>query len=160
LKPAQIYDAKEGRHRVASGRNNTVCPFPGPDRDFILAILRARIADITGTQVRAMESPHILHYSVGEGFRPHFDTTDTPNSPGFRQRVLTFLISLNDDYDGGETEFPAINGRWKGRKGNALFFWNVEPDGTLDQRTLHAGRPVTRGEKWLLSQWIGPPTEG
>lgn len=156
LKPAQIYDDKEGRHHSASGRTNSLCPFPGPDRDLILAILRARVADVTGLPVLAMESPHILHYSVGEEFRPHFDTPDNPNSPGFRQRVLTFLISLNDDYQGGETVFPAINGRWKGRRGSALFFWNVEPDGTRDQRTLHAGLPVTRGEKWLLSQWIGP----
>ena len=156
LKPAQIYDDKEGRHHSASGRTNSLCPFPGPDRDLILAILRARVADVTGLPVLAMESPHILHYSVGEEFRPHFDTPDNPNSPGFRQRVLTFLISLNDDYQGGETVFPAINGRWKGRRGSALFFWNVEPDGTRDQRTLHAGLPVTRGEKWLLSQWTGP----
>jgi prolyl 4-hydroxylase len=160
LKPARIYDDKEARHRSGSGRTNTVCPFPAPERDLILAILRARVADVTGLQVRAMESPHILHYSVGEEFRPHFDTPDNPNSPGFRQRVLTFLISLNDDYEGGETDFPVIGGRWKGRKGSALFFWNVEPDGTLDRRTLHAGRPITRGEKWLLSQWIGPPVEG
>lgn len=160
LKPAQIYDDKEGRHRSATERTNSLCPFPGPDRDLILAILRARVADVTGLPVLAMESPHILHYSVGEEFRPHFDTPDNPNSPEFRQRVLAFLISLNDDYLGGETVFPAINGRWKGRKGSALFFWNVEPDGSLDRRTLHAGLPVTRGEKWLLSQWIGPPAEG
>jgi hypothetical protein len=50
--------------------------------------------------------------------------------------------------------------RWKGRRGSALFFWNVEPDGTRDQDTLHAGLPVTRGEKWLLSQWIGRPPDG
>jgi prolyl 4-hydroxylase len=160
LKPAQIYDDKEGRHRIGAGRTNTVCPFPRPDRDLILAIVRARVASVTGMQVRAMESPHILHYSVGEEFAPHFDTPENSNSPGFHPRVLTFLISLNDDYEGGETEFPVIGGRWKGRKGGALFFWNVEPDGTLDRRTLHAGRPVTRGEKWMLSQWIGPPVEG
>jgi prolyl 4-hydroxylase len=159
LKPARTYDDKEGRPDSWSGRTNTDCPFPGPDRDLILAIVRARMADVTGLQVRAMESPHILHYSVGEEFRPHFDTPDDPNSPGFRQRVLTFLIALNDDYEGGETDFPVIGGRWRGRKGSALFFWNVEPDGMLDRRTLHAGRPVTRGEKWLLSQWIGPPVE-
>lgn len=157
LKPAQIYDDKEGRHRIGGGRTNTLCPFPAPDRDLIFAIVRARVAEATGIQVQAMESPHILHYLVGQEFRPHFDTPEDPNSPGFRQRVLTFLISLNDDYEGGETEFPVIDGRWKGRKGSALFFWNVEPDGTLDRRTLHAGRPVTRGEKWMLSQWIGPP---
>jgi len=30
----------------------------------------------------------------------------------------------------------------------------VAPDGALDERTLHAGLPVTRGEKWMLSQFI------
>jgi hypothetical protein len=35
-----------------------------------------------------------------------------------------------------------------------------EPDGTRDRGTLHAGLPVTRGEKWLLSQWIGRPPDG
>jgi hypothetical protein len=68
--------------------------------------------------------------------------------------VLTFLLSLNDDYEGGETQFPILNKLYRGRKGNALFFWNVEPDGSPDKRLLHAGLPPTSGEKWLLSQWI------
>ena len=70
------------------------------------------------------------------------------------QRVLTALVYLNDDYEGGETDFPVLGAHWKGRKGEALLFWNVAPDGALDERTLHAGLPVTRGEKWMLSQWI------
>lgn len=154
LRPAQIYDEKEGQHRPSSGRTNSYFPFLPPERDLILATVRARIAEVTGLQVQAMESPHLLHYSVGEAFAPHFDTTENPSSPGFRPRVLTFLTSLNDDYEGGETEFPVIDGRWKGRRGSALFFWNVKADGGLDRSTLHAGLPVVRGEKWLLSQWI------
>jgi prolyl 4-hydroxylase len=67
---------------------------------------------------------------------------------------MTFLLYLNDDYEGGETEFPVIGLRWKGRKGEGLFFWNVQPGGAPDERTLHAGAPVSRGEKWVLSQWI------
>ena len=96
-------------------------------------------------QVDAMEIPYVLDYSVGQEFQPHFDG---------QQRVLTFLVYLNDDYEGGETEFPVLGARWKGRKGEALFFWNVAPDGSLDERMLHAGLPVTRGEKWMLTQWI------
>ena len=57
LTSAQIYDGKEGRHRSGSGSTNAVCAFPGPDRDLILAIVRARVADVTGLQVRAMETP-------------------------------------------------------------------------------------------------------
>ena len=107
-----------------------------------------------------MESTAVLHYEPGEEFLPHFDFLDV-NLPGPAkdvagrgQRVLTFLIALNDDYEGGQTEFPEIGKRWKGRKGSGLFFWNVEPDGTPDRLTRHAGLPPTRGEKWLLSQWI------
>jgi hypothetical protein len=167
LARAKITDYVSGQaHVVSSTRTNSVCDFRGADSDLILAILRARIAEVTKMQVQTMESAHILHYSVGQEFRPHFDIILDPNAPDYakqfaegRQRVLTFLLALNDGYEGGETEFPAIRMRWKGRRGRALFFWNVEPDGALDRLTVHGGLPVTRGEKWMLSQWIGgrPP---
>jgi len=112
-------------------------------------------------RVQAMESPAILHYSGGQEFRPHFDILLDPKAPDYaekfaagQQRALTFLLALNDDYEGGETEFPDIGARWRGAKGSALFFWNVEPDGSVDRRMRHAGRAVTRGEKWMFSQWI------
>lgn len=73
---------------------------------------------------------------------------------GHGQRILTFLLYLNDDFEGGETEFPLAGIRHKGKKGDALFFWNVHPDGRLDRQTLHAGLPPGIGEKWLLSQWV------
>jgi predicted 2-oxoglutarate/Fe(II)-dependent dioxygenase YbiX len=155
LAPAKIYDSKANEQRGAGERTNSDCLFRRPDSDLILAILRARMAAAAETPVHAMENTHVLHYSVGQEFRPHFDTPVDAAASGIRQRPLTVLVSLNDDYEGGETEFPATGGRWKGRKGNALLFWNVQPDGTLDRCSLHAGLPVTRGEKWLLSQWIG-----
>jgi hypothetical protein len=155
LTSAQIYDGKEGRHRSGSGRTNAVCAFPGPDRDLILAIVRARVADATSDG-----NPHILHYSVGEEFRPHFDTPENPNSPGFRQRVLTFLISLNDDYKGGKTEFPVIAAGGRGERAahSSSGTWNPTKPSTGGRCTR--GRSMTRGEKWLLSQWIGPSAEG
>jgi prolyl 4-hydroxylase len=68
--------------------------------------------------------------------------------------MVIFLVYLNEGFEGGETGFPALKTRYKGRKGDALFFWNVGPDGSPDKRTLHAGLPPVSGEKWLLSQWI------
>jgi len=67
---------------------------------------------------------------------------------------VTFLIYLNEGFDGGETAFPSLGRRYKGRTGDALFFYNAMPDGTPDRLTLHAGTPTTRGEKYLFSQWI------
>jgi prolyl 4-hydroxylase len=154
LNPARIYDQELGAQRISATRTNSVAPFRTSERDLVQSLLRARIAALTGLPLQSFESPHILHYLVGQEFQPHYDTSDDPNAPGFRRRVMTFLVALNDDYEGGETAFLAVKGRWKGRKGGALFFSNVGTDGKLDKRTLHAGLPVTSGEKWIFSQWI------
>jgi prolyl 4-hydroxylase len=161
LRPAMVYDRKKNEHHSSDIRTNSFCPFRGSESDMVLAILRARITEVTDTHGHTMESPSVLHYLVGQEFRPHFDIILKPDATDYAkkfaeggQRMLTFLLSLNDDYEGGETEFPALGKRWKGRKGSALFFWSVEPDGALDRRMLHAGLPLTGGEKWMLSQWI------
>ena len=70
------------------------------------------------------------------------------------QRIVTFLIYLNEGFVGGETDFPRLGLRHKGAKGDALYFGNLDPAGAPDPRTLHAGLPPTRGEKWLFSQWV------
>jgi len=107
-----------------------------------------------------MEGSTVLHYGAGEEFFPHYDFLDTAN-PGyarqvaqFGQRVLTFLIYLNADFDGGETEFPMLGWKFKGKQGDAVFFHNVLPNMQPDRKTLHAGLAPTRGEKWLFSQWV------
>jgi prolyl 4-hydroxylase len=168
LAPAKVADRKSAD--VVAGtseRTNSACGFGRRDGDLILAILRSRIADVTKTALRELESTNILRYSVGQEFRPHFDIVLDPDAADYAakfaaggQRTLTFLLPLNDDYEGGETDFPALRMRWKGRKGTGLFFWSVTPDGALDRLTYHAGRAPTRGEKWMLSQWIrSRPTE-
>lgn len=49
----------------------------------------------------SVEPLQILRYQPGEEYRPHYDTLARMQN----QRVLTFLIYLNEDYDGGETLF-------------------------------------------------------
>jgi hypothetical protein len=68
-------------------------------------------------------------------------------------RVVTFLVYLNDDYQGGETAFPRLDVSHKGDRGEGLFFVNSE-HGRADTRTLHAGRTPLGGEKWIVSQFV------
>lgn len=70
------------------------------------------------------------------------------------QRVVTFLIYLNDDYEGGETAFPSLGFSHKGRRGQGLFFVKALADMPPDLRMVHAGRPPTSGEKWVVSQFF------
>jgi len=160
LERAEIADPASGLGTYASARTNSSAEFKLGNSDVILHLVRARIAALTGPPVEAMEGPSVLHYGVGEEFFRHYDFLDVSH-PGYEkqvaeygQRVLTFLLYLNDDFEGGETEFSALNWRYKGRKGDALFFWNVDPKGVPDFATLHAGLPPSRGEKWLFSQWV------
>ena len=126
----------------------------------MLGFVLARIVALADVPPSGVEVTHVLHYKVGEQFAPHYDFLDV-NVPGHAkdvalrgQRAMTLLVYLNEDYEAGETAFPLLGKAFKGRKGDALVFWNLEPDGTPDRRTLHAGTAPTRGEKWLLSQWI------
>jgi prolyl 4-hydroxylase len=163
LAPAKVYDHATGGSRSESARTNSECHFRTDESDLVLLFLRARMAAVTELPMDAMEATAILHYLPGQEFMPHVDffNTDIPayakDVAEHGQRVLTFLLCLNDQYEGGETEFVVLGKRWKGRKGYALFFWNVGPDGVPDARTRHAGLPPTSGEKWLLSQWIRGP---
>jgi prolyl 4-hydroxylase len=161
LHRAHVYDPHSGGSRTEGVRSNSSVEFGVARSDLILMRLRARIHEIVGNY--RLEVSSILHYEPGQEFKPHFDFLD-PVRPGHAldvekngQRVATFLIYLNEDFEGGETEFPKLDWRYKGRKGDAILFWNLELTGELDRRTLHAGLPPTSGEKWLFSQWLRRP---
>lgn len=160
LKPARVYDDGTGGPRQADDRNNFDCEFHPFETDVVMAVVRARIGAATGIAQARMEGFALLHYEVGQRFVRHFDFLD-PAVAGLAadmarrgQRIATALVYLNEDFEGAETEFPMLALKWKGRKGDAIFFWNVDAQGQGDRRTLHAGLAPTRGEKWLLSQFI------
>jgi hypothetical protein len=67
---------------------------------------------------------------------------------------VTFLVYLNEDYDGGETAFPDLGFAHRGRHGDGLYFVNTLPDLSPNLRMVHAGRPITRGEKWIVTQFV------
>lgn len=162
IRPATTIDPATGEPHFEDGRTNSSTKFRFMDLDFPIFVIRHRIAELTRLPLFALESPAVLHYAAGQEYTPHYDFYD-PNEPGYAkkietdgQRVATFLVYLNDDYDGAETDFPLIPWRHKGRKGDAVHWWNVLPAGAPDRKTLHAGLPPSRGEKWLFSQWITP----
>jgi hypothetical protein len=128
------------------------------ESDMVMLAVQTRIANTLEVPADGLESCAVLHYTVGQEFRTHHDFQNLQLYAHIvqqlGQRVVTFLIYLNDDFEGGETHFPELDWRFKGRTGEAIFFWNVGADGAGDLKTLHAGLAPTRGEKWLLSQWV------
>jgi prolyl 4-hydroxylase len=105
---------------------------------------------VSGTAPEWGEPLQVLRYRPGQEFKPHRDCTDDVAN----QRVWTMLVYLNDGYAGGETEFLETGLKVRGGTGDGLLFRNADEAGRPDMRTLHAGLPVTSGEKLLASRWI------
>jgi prolyl 4-hydroxylase len=160
LTRALVYDAAAGNTTEHASRTNRSVSFSFLDTDFICVLVQSRMAACLGLPFRHFEAMTVLHYDVGEHNAEHFDFVD-PNVPDYErhirergQRVVTFLVYLNDDYSGGATEFPRLGVRHKGSAGEGFFFVNAFADGRPDVRTLHAGRAPSSGEKWIVSQFI------
>jgi hypothetical protein len=157
---AKVYDGIAQRDVANETRTNTAASFGLLETDLVQLLVQARMAAATGIPFAHMEPPTVLHYDTGEQITEHYDFVD-PGIPSYAQqiardgqRVVTFLIYLNDDYEGGETEFPRLGFAHKGTAGEGLFFTNAHASGAADLRSLHAGRPPSRGEKWIVSQFI------
>jgi hypothetical protein len=160
LAPAKVYDAGGGQ-AVGARRGNSAFELGLADLDLVILALRERLAVLAGLPVMNLNAPQVLHYAVGQSFDHHVDFFDPAipaqamNIARVGQRAATALVYLNDEgLEGGETDFPLLHLRHRGRRGDALVFFNLDAAGRPDRRTLHAGLPPTRGEKWLLSQWI------
>jgi prolyl 4-hydroxylase len=158
LRPAMIYSGE--RDTVDQMRTNSVAVWNLGRMDLVNVVLQYRTAAACRMPLDNLESPTTLRYRVGEEITNHYDYLN-PRSPNYQteiatrgERVITFLTYLNDDYDGGETDFPLMGLRHKGTRGDGLFFCNALPSTAADDRSLHAGLPPSRGEKWLVSQFV------
>jgi prolyl 4-hydroxylase len=150
LEPAVVIDPATGRQVRDPVRVCDSVGFTWPLENPAVHALNRRLAAASGTDVARGEPLQILRYRPGGEYRPHFDSI-----PGFaNQRAMTMLVWLNDDYEGGETHFPAAGLKLKGRVGDAILFRNTGPDGRPDPASGHSGLPVTAGEKRIASRWI------
>ena len=156
---ALIYDPLTAKPKQDDARSNSVGTFSLLELDLPTILVRERIANTIGAPSAQFERTSVFHYQTGQTFEPHFDflqpspQTNTELSQR-GQRHLTFLVYLNDAFDAGETHFLRLQKKLRGGVGDALYFYSVDESGAPDYRTEHEGVAPTRGEKWLLSQFI------
>ena len=150
LQPSVVVDPVSRRMVPHPVRKSEGAVFGVLAEDLVVNAINRRIAALSGTRTDQGEPLQLLRYRPGGEYKPHMDAL--PAEPN--QRVLTVLVYLSDDYEGGETAFPNCGLSFRGRTGEALLFRNSGADGRPDPLSLHAGLPVTRGAKYLASRWI------
>jgi len=87
------------------------------------------------------ENYHVLKYQDGQEYKAHADGgTDLG-------RAISAILYLNDDYEGGEIEFPNFNVKIKPQRGMLILFPSTYP-------YVHIAHPVTQGTKYAIVTWI------
>jgi prolyl 4-hydroxylase len=150
FEPAHTVEEYTGRTLRHPYRTSETAVFPWVGENPLIHALNRRIAAASGTDPMQGEPLQILRYRPGQEYKPHEDAI-----PGLaNQRIMTMLVYLNDDFEGGETEFPKLGVTIRPKRGEGLLFHNVDASGEPDHSVLHAGLPVTSGVKLLASRWI------
>ena len=129
-----------------------------PHDSFVKGISR-RIDDLLGLPSAIGEAIQGQRYLPGQQFKPHNDWfytserywQDERKRGG--QRSWTAMAFLNDVEEGGETHFTHIGIKIEPKPGVLLIWNNALPDGTPNEDTMHAGTPVIKGSKYVITKW-------
>ena len=157
LKPSMVIDHATGKHEVKSEtrkcENASICSSTNP---VVEKLIRKCLCWID-RPFENCEMLQVTKYLPGGFYLPHFDTCSAfePNN-----RMYTFIIALNDDYEGGCTNFPNLKKEFKLTKGDALLFNLFDNYKRHTEKALHGGTEVTSGEKWICNLWVRAHTFG
>ncbi len=153
------------RGRVAGAqtldiRTNSAAALGLVETDAFIQSLDELMARALGEPAENGENPALLHYTPGQVFGAHCDWI-SPEDPGLAQdlaangqRIKTLIVYLNEGYEGGETVFGRVGWRFRGKRGDALMWSNVDAAGAVDPRSLHEGTAPRSSDKFVLSKWM------
>lgn len=122
----------------------------------IVEKIRRAAARLTGiTDMTKYEDLQMVRYEDTEMYSAHFDAALalTPGNTKIR-RVATFIVYLNDGFEGGETSFPKLDLKVVPVTGKGVLFYNLDSNDEEHAMSLHESLPVTRGVKYAVQQWI------
>ena len=149
FEPSMVYDSSRQlvRDEIRTSDGSTIHWLI---EDPAVVALNRRIAAVSGSHYEDGEALALLRYSPGQEYRPHFDFVKGADN----RRLMTALIYLNEDYEGGETAFVRTGLKIKGKAGDVILFRNDGGDKGPNPLSEHAGLPVTKGIKYLATRWI------
>jgi prolyl 4-hydroxylase len=140
-------------------RNSQQCWIP-KNHQMVKHIYK-KFAEIFQIPMESAEDLQVVRYLPGQYFNEHHDACCDDNVyckkflKGAGQRILTVLIYLNDDFEGGYTQFPNLKTKLKVKPGDAIVFFPVAyQTNQCHPYALHAGTSVTKGTKWVANIWF------
>lgn len=128
-------------------------------RGSLVAGISARIDALLGVPAAIGEPVQGQRYLPGQEFKPHNDwfyVTESYWPQEQRrggQRSWTAMAYCNAVEAGGATAFTLLGLEIEPKPGVLLLWNNALPDGRPNEATLHAGSPVLKGAKYVITKW-------
>ena len=151
--PSRVFDLD-----YSSGYRTSYSGNVDPGDPFVKKISR-RIDDLIGLEPEWGETIQGQRYMPGQEFQPHHDWFHPDTSywelemARGGQRSITAMAFLNHVEAGGTTDFTELGISLEPKPGVLLIWNNADPDGLTNTRTIHAGRPVIAGCKYIITKW-------
>ena len=118
--------------------------------------IHKKIADRLGLDLKKGEDLQGQKYEAGQFFKEHNDyfSGDAYDKHCLHSgnRTFTFMIYLNDDFEGGGTYFPKLETTIKPETGKAVI-WENTIDGEPQPNTMHEGTTIAKGVKYIITSW-------
>uniref|UniRef100_A0A383VHQ9 procollagen-proline 4-dioxygenase n=1 Tax=Tetradesmus obliquus TaxID=3088 RepID=A0A383VHQ9_TETOB len=171
MEESVVVDSASGTTKKSTVRTSTGTFFPR-GHDDVITVIEKRVAAVTMIPVEHQEGLQVLHYRDGQKYEAHYDYFHDPVNTRMEaggQRVVTVLMYLTTPEHGGETVFPDAEKKVEGpgwsecalkglankpKRGDALMFYSLTPDGKKDPTSLHGSCPTLKGDKWSATKWI------
>jgi prolyl 4-hydroxylase len=143
---------------IADFRTSKSCNLSPADAP--VAQFEAKVSELLGYDRRFSETVQGQRYEVGQQFKPHHDFfhlgehyyKDATEMGG--QRTWTAMLFLNRPEAGGCTAFPQAGVEAQPEPGSLLIWNNMAADGRANPNSLHQGKPVEAGIKYVLTKWF------
>ena len=159
MEDSTVIDPITGQFVKHPERTSRGTHFEHQSSDVVITI-ENRITEVFGFETKQQEAIQILQYSLGGEYKAHFDFFSPSDASSHAliaeggQRLATLIMYLNTPLEGGSTDLPNLGLSVRANKGSALYFENINQQGEVDERTLHAGMPIIAGEKWIATKWL------
>jgi hypothetical protein len=151
-----VVDANDGNKSLDSSYRNTIsidipviCRDSDPDEikffsnmlNDIFSVIEKDYEEDYYIKFKVHQPYKILKYATGGKFDLHIDDAGAT----FRRASTVFY--LNDDYEGGEIEFPSFGIKYKPEAGDFIMF-------PSSYAYRHRVTPVTSGTRYSIASWL------
>jgi len=139
---------------VSETRTSSTCNLDPEDE--LVKKVHLKISNALSLPLSKGESLQGQLYEKGQFFKAHNDffsgSAYEKHCLHSGNRTHTFMIYLNDDFEGGGTHFPKKGITITPKKGKAVI-WKNMVNGICQEDTMHEGQSIDSGKKYIITSW-------